>query len=362
MIPIMSKPETRVETESFTPINELGEFGLIDRMRAIVGDPASPDVLVGISDDAAVYRIDDRRVHVITTDALVEGVHFDRSFTPLAYLGYKTVSVNVSDVVAMNAIPRYATLALGIPSHVSVEMIESLYVGMKKAADQYGMEIVGGDTTSAHRLTLALTVVGEAEAEAVCRRKGARPGDLVCVTGDLGAGYAGLQILLNYKRQMEEEGEGFEPDFTPYTAVIQRQLAPTARLDVVRDWQTKGIHPNAMIDISDGLASEIHHLCRQSQCGVRLFGPAIPIDLETRRVADELGDDVDTYALFGGEDYELLFSIPESDLEKFESDAFSVIGQFTDPSEGIRIKTPEGPEISLEAKGYNHFGPSRLQD
>lgn len=349
-----------METETFTPINEVGEFGLIDRMNAVIGEPSSPDVLVGISDDAAVYRIADGRVHVITTDALVEGVHFDRAFTPLAYLGYKTISVNVSDVVAMNAIPRYATLALGIPSHISVEMVESLYVGMKKACDQYGMDLIGGDTTSAHRLTLSLTVVGEAREDQICRRSGAMPGHLICVTGDLGGGYAGLQVLLNYKRQMEEETEGFEPDFTPYTFVIQRQLAPTARLDVIRDWHNKGIRPSAMIDVSDGLASEIHHLCNQSGCGARIFGPAIPIDLETRRVADELGDDVDTYALFGGEDYELLIALPEEDLERLESDSVSVIGQFTDASEGVRIRSAEGAEISLEAKGYNHFGSGRL--
>src|SRR5690606_3750353 len=214
--------------------------------------------------------------------------------------------------------------------------------------------------TSAHRLTLSLTVVGEAEAQAICRRSGASPGDLICVTGDLGAGYAGLQVLLNYKRQLEEEGEGFEPDFTPYTLVIQRQLAPTARLDIVRDWMSKGIRPSSMIDISDGLASEIHHLCQQSGCGARIIGPAIPIDLETRRVADELGDDVDTYALFGGEDYELLFAIPESELEAFDPESLSVIGQFTPQDEGVRIKTGEGEEISLEAKGYNHFGTAGM--
>lgn len=345
-----------METESFTPINELGEFGLIDRINAVLGEPSSPDVIVGISDDAAVYRIGDGRVHVISTDSLVEGVHFDRSFTPLAYLGYKTVSVNVSDVVAMNATPRYATLAIGVPSHISVEMVESLYVGMKKAADQYEMDIIGGDTTSAHRLTLSLTIVGEANENDVTLRRGAQPGDLICVTGDLGGGYAGLQVLLNYKRQMEEEGEGFEPDFSPYTFVIQRQLAPTARLDVIRDWRNRQIRPNAMIDVSDGLASEIHHLCNRSGCGARLYGPAIPIDLETRRVAEELGDDVDTYALFGGEDYELLFALREEDLEKLESETISVIGQFTEASEGVNLRSAEGGEISLEAKGYNHFG------
>lgn len=344
------------DTDSFTPISEVGEFGLIERITNLLGETASPDIVVGISDDAAVYRIGDGRVHVLTTDALVEGVHFDRAFTPLAYLGYKTVSVNVSDIVAMNAMPRYATLALGIPAHISVEMVESLYTGMKRAAQQYEMEIIGGDTTSAHRLTLSLTVVGEAAESEISRRSGARPGDLVCVSGDLGAGYAGLKILMDYKRQMETHGEGFEPNFAPYSFVIQRQLAPTARLDVIRDFHARGVRPSALIDVSDGLASEVHHICRLSGCGAKIFGPAIPIDLETRRVADELGDDVDTYALFGGEDYELIFAIGEEDFEKLEPEGFSVIGKFTDASEGVRVQTAEGEEIALEAKGFSHFG------
>lgn len=351
-----------METEAFTPINEVGEFGLIDRMRELIGDPQSEDVVLGISDDAAVYRVGNGRVHVITTDALVEGIHFDRSFTPLTYLGYKAISVNVSDVVAMNAEPLYATIALGIPSHISVEMVESLYLGMKKAADQYGVDLVGGDTTAAHRLTLAVTVVGEAPEKDICRRSGARLGDLICVSGDLGAGYAGLQVLLNYKRQFEEQGGEFEPDFGPYSFVIQRQLAPTARLDVVRIWSERNVRPNALIDISDGLASELHHLCRQSGLGARIFEPALPIDLETRRVADELGEDVDTYALFGGEDYELLFAIPDSLLDKLEPESFSVIGQFTDASEGVRVRSAEGAEISLRAGGYDHFGGNRFDE
>ena len=345
------QPEDR-----FTPINEVGEFGLINRIHAVLEDEPAADVLVGISDDAAVYRVADGKVHVLTTDALIESVHFDRAFTPLTYLGYKSVSVNVSDIAAMNAEPKYATVALGVPSHISVEMVESLYTGMKRAADQYGMRIIGGDTTSAHRLTISLTVVGEAADEQICRRAGARPGDLICVTGDVGAGYAGLQVLLNYKRQMEEAGDDFVPDFSAYQFVIQRQLAPTARLDVVRDWRSRGIRPQALIDVSDGLSSEVHHICKQSGCGARLFAPALPIDLDTRRVADELGEDVDTYALFGGEDYELLFALAEEDLEQLAPESFSVVGQFTDAEEGVRIANAEGDEIPLEAQGFSHFG------
>ena len=342
-------------SDAFTPISSLGEFGLIDRAHEILGDPEDPDLVVGIGDDAAVYRVGNGRVHVVTTDALVENVHFDRAFTPLTYLGFKAISANVSDIIAMNARPRFATVALAVPSHISVEMIETFYRGMKKASQQYGVRIIGGDTTAAHRLTISVTMIGEASEEDICLRSGARPGDVLCVTGDLGAAYAGLKILLNYKRELEQQGEGYEPDFTPYSFVIQRQLAPTARLDAIEDWRAREVKPSALIDISDGLASEVHHLCSRSGCGARIVASAIPIDLETRRVADELAEDVDTYALFGGEDYELLFALPKALLDALAPEIFSAIGEITPADEGVRVMTPEGGEISLEAKGYEHF-------
>lgn len=341
----------------FTPINELGEFGLIDRMAAVLGAPTDEDVVTGIADDAAVYRIGGGRVHVVTTDALIEGVHFDRLFMPMEYLGFKALSVNVSDIAAMNARPRFATVALGLPNTVSVEQVESLYQGLKRACDLYGVTLLGGDTTAARAMTLSITVIGEAEEDAVIYRSGAQPGDALCVTGDLGASYAGLKVLLDQRRVMEHAGSSFEPNLTPFQYVIQRQLVPRARVDIVRDWAERGVRPHALIDLSDGLASEVHHLCNRSGCGALVHAAALPAALETRDTADHFGEDVDTYALFGGEDYELLFAVSPNDLERLDPATFNVIGEFTGPEGGVRIQTPEGAIIPLGAGGYNHFGP-----
>lgn len=340
----------------FTPIDQIGEFGLIDRMHAIIGEPANEDVLIGIDDDAAVYRVGEGIVHILTTDALIEGVHFDLSFTPMEYLGFKSISVNVSDIAAMNGLPLYATIALGIPNNVSVEMIEAFYGGVKKAGELYGLSLLGGDTTGARRLTISVTVVGEAAEDAVVYRSGAQPGDLLCVTGNIGAAYAGLKVLLDQKRMLQEMGEEFSPSLQAFPYVIQRQLTPTARTNIIKSWAQANVRPHALIDISDGLASEVHHICRLSGCGARVYAAALPIDLETRQVADEFAEDVDTYALFGGEDYELLFAIPEENLEQLEEESFSVVGEFTPPEEGITIELPEGGTIPLEAQGYQHFG------
>jgi thiamine-monophosphate kinase len=343
-------------SEAFTPISELGEFGLIDRMAAVLGESVEPDLIMGIHDDAAVYRVGEGRVHIVTTDALIERVHFDRSFTPMEYLGFKSMAVNVSDIVAMNGIPRFATVALGLPDSMSVEMVEAFYRGLRRAGEVYGVAIVGGDTTAAHRMVASVTVVGEAAEEAVVYRHGARPGDLICVTGDLGGAYAGLKVLLDQQRALQEQGEQFESDVEAFQYVIRRQLLPQARLDVVRDWRERGFQPNALIDVSDGLASEVHHLCRRSGCGALLYGAAIPLDLETRTVADVVAEDVDTFALFGGEDYELLFAATETGVERLDAKSFTVVGIFTEASEGVRIRTPEGAILSLEARGYQHFG------
>ncbi|ARA94503.1 thiamine-monophosphate kinase [Rhodothermaceae bacterium RA] len=347
---------------SFTPVSDIGEFGLIDRIRAIVGEPERDDLLAGIGDDAAVYQIGGGRVHVVTTDALIETVHFDRSFMPMEYLGFKAMSVNVSDVVAMNAMPRYATIVLGLPSNVSVEMVEAFYRGAQRAAARYGTVILGGDTTAARWLTVSVTVIGEAEEDAVVYRGGAQPGDLLCVTGDLGAAYAGLKVLLHQQQRLREHDADAALDLSAHRYVIQRQLTPTARLDVVQDWAARGVQPTALIDISDGLASEVHHLCRTSHCGAHLYGARIPIDLETRQVADDFAEEVDTYALFGGEDYELLFALPEEHLDRMNPETFTVIGRFTDPDEGVRVQDPTGEIISLEAAGYQHFGTARSDE
>ena len=338
-----------------TPISDVGEFGLIDRMAQMLGAPDDDDLLVGIEDDAAVYRAGEGRVHILTTDALIESVHFDRMFTPMQNLGAKAVSVNVSDVVAMNGRPRYATVAIGVPNNFTVEAVEKLYEGMRQACEAYDLTIIGGDTTAARHLTLSVTVVGEAKETDIVERRGAQPGDVLCVTGDLGGAYAGLKVLLAQHKAMREEGESFTPDLDPHRYVIERQLSPHARLDVVADWAERGVMPHALIDISDGLASEVHHICDRSDCGALLQSAAIPIDLETRAVADQFAEEVDTYALYGGEDYELVFALPEEELEKLDPESFAVVGECTPADDGVQIRMPEGDVMPLAKAGFSHF-------
>ncbi len=345
-------------TTPFTALQEIGEFGLINRMLTRLGLSSDDALHQGIGDDAAVYHVGDGVVHVVTTDALIEGVHFDLSFMPMRHLGVKAIAVNVSDVVAMNAQPRYATIALGVPPGVSVEMVEALYDGLAEACRIYDLTLVGGDTTMARQLTLAVTVIGAAAEDAVVYRRGARPGDLLCVTGDLGAAYAGLKVLLDQRRAMAEAGDDFQPNLDPFRYLIQRQLTPTARLQTLRQWAAVGVRPRALIDVSDGLASEVHHLCEQSDCGALIHSAALPIDTETRHAADQFMEDVDTYALYGGEDYELLFALPEADFHRLPEGTCTVVGTFTEAADGIRIVMPEGGAFPLEAAGYQHFGPS----
>ena len=355
----------------FTPVSEVGEFGLIDRLRdVLVADAGAPAALVqGIGDDAAVYRIGDgpdgasdgaARVHVVTTDALVEGVHFDRTFTPMRYLGWKAVAVNVSDVVAMNAEPRYATVALCLPNNVSVEQAEALYGGMREACAHYGLAVVGGDVAAAARLTLSVTVVGEAAEADVVYRRGALPGDLLCVTGDLGSAAAGLRVLLAGKKGFEAGGDGeaeagAQPSLAEFAYVVERQLYPQARLDRVRQWRERGVRPHALIDVSDGLASEVHHLCRESAVGAVVEAGLLPIHVQTFRAAERFGEAPLSLALYGGEDYELLFTIPEAEREKLEVDSYAVVGQVVEPEEGIGLRLPEGEVVPLEARGFSHF-------
>lgn len=346
-----------MENTTFTPIDELGEFGLIDRMKEILGPPTSDDIVVGIMDDAAVYRISDDRVHLVATDALIEGVHFDRLFMPMEHLGYKSLAVNISDIVAMNGIPRYATIALGLPNTVSIEQVEGFYRGVRHACDAYGVEVLGGDTTAARHLTISVTVIGEADMKDVVFRRGARPGDLICVTGDLGASYAGLRVLLNERKRMRDEGESYHPDLAHYEFVIQRQLRPKAQLDIINGWRLAGVKPRALIDVSDGLASEINHICNQSDCGAVVHVSAVPIAFETRDVADEFHEDVDAFALFGGEDYELLFAISPEDVEKLDETTFNIIGEFVEKEQGVQVRLPEGESMPLTPGGYTHFKP-----
>lgn len=338
-----------------TPLESLGEFGLIDRLRAF-STPPSADLVYGIGDDCAVYRVGDGKVHVISTDALVEGVHFDRAFTTMERLGFKAISVNVSDICAMNARPRFATIALGVPANMAVEDVEDLYAGVRRACERYRVQVVGGDVTAARSLLLSITVVGEAREEDVVYRSGAQVGDLICVTGDVGAAFAGLKLLMDAREKLRKD-PAFRPDFGSFQYVLSRQLAPVACLEAVEAFSRHRVKPNALIDVSDGVASEIHHLCRQSNVGALLYEAALPIDPETRTVADVFETDVDLFALFGGEDYELLFTLPEAMAEKLPRHGlFSAIGRVVKPEEGIRIQTGEGHVMALEAGGFNHFG------
>jgi len=352
----MEAPNTPRQTD----IANIGEFGLIALMRETLGaDTArNGDLVSGIGDDTAVYRVGENRVHLLTTDTLNEGIHFDRAFMPMEHLGFKAISVNVSDIAAMNAEPRYATVSLGLSQQVSVEMVETIYDGIREACEAYDVTVVGGDTVSSHALSLSVSIVGEAEEDAVVYRGGAQVGDKVCVTGDVGASYAGLKALARNRKRLQEQGEDFEPDLDPYSYVIRRHLAPPAQLKTVRDWAEAGIRPHAIIDVSDGVASEIHHICEASAVGAQLYEPALPIDPETRNTATDFGDDVSVYALFGGEDYELLFTIPEEELDDADPQSYTVIGEITepdDPEHPVLIQRANGENVPLQPGGFDHF-------
>ncbi len=340
---------------TFTPIEKVGEFELIGKMQAILGEPADPELLLGIGDDAAVFTAGDDNSFVVTSDMLIEGVHFDFSFVPMNHLGFKAISSNVSDITAMNALPAYATVSVGIPSRVSVEMVEDFYRGIRKACDAYGMTVVGGDVSAARQFTISIAVVGKAETRLLSFRRGAQAGDLICLTNDVGAAYAGLKVLIEQQRAMQEEGDSFVPDIESHRGVINRQLMPTARVDVVKDWRARNVRPNALIDISDGLASEVHHLARNSQLGALVELSAVPVRTETANVAEKYGDDLAEYVLYGGEDYELMFSIYPDDLDKLDPETTLVVGTFTAANEGIRLRLPNSEVVPLEAKGFTHF-------
>lgn len=341
-----------------TSISDIGEFGLIAHIRDTLGETDDDSIVEGIKDDAAVYRVGDGRVQVVTTDALIEGVHFDRTFMPMEHLGFKAMSVNVSDVAAMNATPRYATVVLGIPQNASVEAIGTLYQGIKQACDAYGVTVIGGDTTGAHALSVTVTMIGEANEEDIVYRRGAQPGDKICVTGDLGASYAGLKVLLLQRQQLQEEGEGFQPELDKFSYVIRRHLAPPAQFKAVRDWSETKFRPSSLIDISDGLSSEVHHICEASGRTAQLYEPSFPISPHTRNTATEFGEDVTVYVLFGGEDYELLFTASEENLKKLDPQTFNVIGEIGetgDDTPRVQLKKADGENVPVRPGGFDHF-------
>ena len=354
-------------------ISELGEFGLIERLaKEITTKNAS--TLKGVGDDCAVLAPTEGMRQVVTTDLLMEGVHFDLTYVPLRHLGYKAVMVNLSDVFAMNAQPRQITVSLALSSKFCVEDIDELYAGMRMACEKWGVDIVGGDTTaSLTGLAISITAIGEARPEDIVLRSEAKPTDLICVSGNLGAAYMGLQLLerekIIYNEQVEKARKSgskeqmellrdAQPDFSGREYLLERQLKPEARGDITDALREAGIHPTSMIDISDGLSSELMHICHQSRTGCRIYEDRLPLDYETAAMAEELNLNVSTCALNGGEDYELLFTVPlaQNDAVSSVKDVH-VIGYVTEADKGLVLITRDGGEHQLKAQGWNHLKP-----
>lgn len=338
-----------------TELNELGEFGLIERIKnASVLRNAS--TLKGIGDDAAVIKKDETQVLLVSTDTLTEGIHFDLTYAPLKHLGYKAVVVNLSDIAAMNGIPEQITVSLACSNRFSVEAIEELYQGILLACDRYKVDLVGGDTTSSRAgLVLGITVLGTADTDKVAYRSGGKASEILCVSGDLGGAYMGLQVLEREKQSFLSNPD-MQPELDEKDYIVQRQLKPEARLDIVKELANLGIQPTSMIDISDGLASEILHLCRASGTGADVFEDKLPIDPMTYDTAREFDLDPLTVMMNGGEDYELLFTIKQEDFEKIKNHpSISPIGYLKDASSGVNVITKGGNSHPIQAQGWRHF-------
>ena len=337
-----------------TIISELGEFGLIDRLTKAIR-LKNRSTVKGVGDDAAVLDYGGRCL-VFSTDLLTEGIHFNLMYVPLRHLGYKAVVVNLSDVYSMNARPRQITVNMAISNKYSVEALEELDSGIYLACDKYGVDLVGGDTTSSLTgMTLSISALGDAERADLVYRSGARPGDLLCVTGDLGGAYMGLQ-LLERENEVFKVNRDMQPKLEGYDYILGRQLKPEARADVIDVFEKLQMKPTAMIDISDGLSSEILHLCKNSKVGCQLFEEKIPMDNQTKKMADEFHINPLVAAMNGGEDYELLFTLSPDDMEKIKNDPdFTVIGKMTEPEEGANLITTGGSKIRLQAQGWTHL-------
>ena len=335
-----------------TEIATLGEFGLIRHLTEKI-ELKNPSTLKGVGDDAAVLDYADKQV-LITTDLLLEGIHFDLMYVPLKHLGYKSAVVNFSDIYAMNGRPKQITVSLGISRRFCIEDMEELYAGIRLACDIYGVDLVGGDTSASRTgLTSSITCVGEGEKGKVVYRSGARETDLICVSGDLGAAYMGLQLLEREKSVFQGEKD-FTPDFSGKEYLLERQLKPEARKDIVEALERAGIVPTAMMDISDGLSSELLHISKASGVGCRVYEDRIPIDYQTAVMAEQFNMNLATAALNGGEDYELLFTVPLTDHEKVEAmEGVKVIGHITRPELGNYLVGRDGGEVELRAQGWN---------
>ncbi len=347
--------------QKHTEISQLGEFGLIDRLTEGI-EHVNASTVTGVGDDAAVLRYPDTEV-LVSSDLLVEGIHFDLTYVPLKHLGYKAAVVNFSDIYAMNGTPRQITVSLGISSRFTVEHMEQLYAGLRLACELYGVDLVGGDTTSSRSgLIISVTCIGDAQAGKVVLRSGAKNTDLICVSGDLGSAYMGLQ-LLEREKAVSAGDKDFIPKFEGKEYLIERQLKPEARRDIIAALAEKDIVPTAMMDISDGLSSELLHICKASHTGCRIYEDRIPIDYQTAVMAEEVNMNLVTAALNGGEDYELLFTVPLHCHDKVQSiEGVKVIGHITDPQLGCALVTRDGVEMTLRAQGFNHMPPAQDND
>lgn len=338
--------------ENRTSISELGEFGLIGHLTQNF-KITHPSTLMGVGDDAAVVDFGNEKA-IITTDFLVEGVHFDLAYMPLKHLGYKAVMVNLSDVYAMNATPKQITVSIAVSNRFPLEALEELYAGIQLAAELYKVDLIGGDTTSSvSGLLISVTALGAAPEEEIVYRNGAQANDLLVVTGDLGAAYMGLQIL-EREKQVFKVNPNAQPDLEPYSYLIERQLKPEARKDIIPLLKALEVQPTSMIDISDGLSSEVIHLCKNSEKGVNLYEDKIPLDPAVISVCEEFQLDSTTIALSGGEDYELLFTVAQADYDKIKGNPnFTIIGHMTEESEGMHLVTRANTRIPLIARGWN---------
>ena len=338
-----------------TEIATLGEFGLIRHITEGI-ELKNESSKYGIGDDAAVLNYSPEKVVLVTTDLLLEGVHFDLTYVPLKHLGYKAAVVNFSDIYAMNGQPKQITVSLGLSKRFCIEDVEALYAGIRLACEEYGVDIVGGDTTSSFTgLTISITCIGEGEKGKVVYRNGANETDLICVSGDLGAAYMGLQLLEREKVALQgNDKEDLQPDFAGKEYLLERQLKPEARRDIIEKLAKAGITPTSMMDISDGLSSELMHICTQSKVGCRIYEEHLPLDYQTAVMAEELNMNVSTCALNGGEDYELLFTVPIADHEKVsEMEGVKLIGHITNAELGCALICRDGQEFELKAQGWN---------
>ncbi|MET6998903.1 thiamine-phosphate kinase [Chitinophaga defluvii] len=337
-----------------TEINDLGEFGLIEYLTRNI-EIQNAGTVLGVGDDAAVIDHFGKQT-VISTDMLVEGIHFDLMYTPLKHLGYKSVVVNLSDIYAMNATPTHITMSIAFSNRFSLEALNEFYEGVYAACEKYGVDLIGGDTTSSKKgFVISVTAIGEVTTDKFVKRSTAQQGDLLCVSGDLGAAYLGL-TLLEREKQIYLDNPQLQPDLENQTYIIGRQLKPEARKDIIEFLEEAGITPTSMMDVSDGLSSEILHICKQSNLGCVLYEEKIPIEGESKEMALKFGLDPTACALSGGEDYELLFTMKQADYDKIVlNEQISVIGYMTDISEGAHILTKGGNKFKLVAQGWNAF-------